>query len=154
MIDLNKRPSLCTSNKLVSRYSGRSLIHFRGLGAGIASTAFVQHNLSTTVVEIDPAVYEAAHRYFGLATPDPGHLFLEDARLWVRRRRMQTDHAAIESTASGPPPLFDIVVHDCFSGGGVPGHIFTVEFWQDLKVTMRNDGVVAVVIIILVSLQG
>lgn len=41
--------------------------------------------------------------------------------------------------------LYDIVVHDCFSGGGVPKHIFTVEFWEDLKTIVSPEGVVAVV---------
>jgi len=40
--------------------------------------------------------------------------------------------------------LFDIIVHDCFSGGGVPQHIFTVEFWEDLKAIISPEGVVAV----------
>lgn len=97
-------------------------------------------------MEIDPIVYEAARRYFGLAVPEPGHLFLEDARQWVYERRVQTEHHGGEdSITSEPPPLFDIVIHDCFSGGGVPSHIFTVDFWRDLRGTMKSDGVVAVV---------
>jgi hypothetical protein len=44
----------------------------------------------------------------------------------------------------GKPELYDIVVHDCFSGGGVPKHIFTVEFWEDLKMIMNPEGVLAV----------
>jgi hypothetical protein len=35
-------------------------------------------------------------------------------------------------------------VHDCFSGGGVPEHIFTIEFWEELKSIMTSDGVLAV----------
>jgi hypothetical protein len=38
-----------------------------------------------------------------------------------------------------------MVVHDCFSGGGVPQHMFTMEFWDDLKSVIHEDGVVAVV---------
>lgn len=38
-----------------------------------------------------------------------------------------------------------LVVQDCFSGGMVPGELFTVGFWEDLKVGMRSDGIVAVV---------
>lgn len=40
---------------------------------------------------------------------------------------------------------YDIVVHDCFSGGGVPEHLFTLEFWEDLKAVIHPDGVVVVV---------
>ena len=42
------------------------------------------------------------------------------------------------------PIKYDYIIHDCFSGGGVPEHIFTVEFWADLKKIMRDDGVLAV----------
>lgn len=109
-------------------------ITYSGLGAGISASAFHQHNISTTIVEIDPAVYTAARQYFGLPDPGEGNIFLEDARGWVARR--------VRSASSKP---FDIVIHDCFSGGGVPKHIFTVEFWDDLKGILSPEGVVGVV---------
>jgi len=100
----------------------------------------LRHNISTTIVEIDPAVYAAARQYFGLPDPGPNKVFLEDAKGWVTRKRksLATD---IESKQE----LFDIVVHDCFSGGAVPKHIFTLEFWGDLKAIMNPEGVIAVV---------
>lgn len=70
--------------------------------------------------------------------PTPSHLFLEDARNWVAGRRQILE-------TYDKQDLFDIVVHDCFSGGGVPEHIFTVEFWDDLRALMVPDGVLAVV---------
>lgn len=112
----------------------------RGLGAGISADAFIRHGISTTIVEIDPAVYDAARKYFGLEYPGDDHVFLEDARNWVNERR-----AAVQSNNNKNFPTFDIVVHDCFSGGGVPQHLFSVEFWNDLKWIMKPDGVVAVV---------
>jgi len=108
-----------------------------GLGTGISATAFSRHGISTTIVEIDPAVYDAARQYFGLPDPGPGKVFLEDARAWMTRKR-----ANIE--AGRPEVLFDIIVHDCFSGGGVPEHIFTREFWQDLKTVLDPEGVLVV----------
>ncbi|KAI0375810.1 S-adenosyl-L-methionine-dependent methyltransferase [Pilatotrama ljubarskyi] len=120
-----------------------------GLGTGIAATSFMRHNLDTTIIEIDPAVYDAAHRFFGLPSPRPEKLFIQDARPWVRNRSATLVESA---TATAPvaeadvtsPELFDIVVHDCFSGGGVPSHLYTQEFWSDLKNIVRPDGVVAV----------
>lgn len=103
-----------------------------GLGTGISATAFNRHGISTTIVEIDPAVYDAARRYFGLPDPGAGRIFLEDARNWVSRR---------ERTAA----LFDFVVHDCFSGGGVPEHIYTLEFWNNLSTLVEPGGTVVVV---------
>lgn len=91
-------------------------------------------------MEIDPAVYDVARKYFDLEYPGDGHVFLEDARNWVYERRV-----AVQSADKKSPPLFDMVIHDCFSGGGVPQHLFSVEFWNDLKSIIKPGGVVAVV---------
>ena len=104
---------------------------FSGLGAGIAAQAFIQHGLSTTIVEIDPAVYSAARDFFGV--PEPAAAYIEDARGWVQGR------------ASLGNETYDVIVHDCFSGGGVPAHLFTTEFWSDLRSIVSPDGIVAVV---------
>lgn len=93
----------------------------------------MKHGVTTTVVEIDPAVYAAATLHFGLPAVPEERLFLEDARGWVTRSRT--------TSASH----FDFVIHDCFSGGGVPAHIFTLEFWRDIEAIVAPDGVVAVV---------
>ncbi|KIY51928.1 spermine/spermidine synthase [Fistulina hepatica ATCC 64428] len=108
-----------------------------GLGTGISATGFMRHNISTTIIEIDPAVYDAAREYFALPDPGPGHVFLEDARGWVARNR-----AAARSISGSP--TFDFVVHDCFSGGGVPEHLYTVEFWDDMKALMQPEGIAVV----------
>lgn len=97
--------------------------------------------MSTTIVEIDPAVYAAARQYFGLPDPGPGRVFLEDARGWVIKKRAEI----VASSGEVKQELYDIVVHDCFSGGGLPKHIFTLEFWEDLKLVMNPEGVLAVV---------
>lgn len=89
-------------------------------------------------MEIDPAVYNASRTFFGLPDSGPDKVFLEDARPWTYNKR-----ASIE--AGNETASFDIVVHDCFSGGGVPQHIFTVEFWEDLKVIMLPDAILVVV---------
>ncbi|KAJ7653477.1 spermidine synthase [Mycena rosella] len=108
-----------------------------GLGVGISATAFNRHGIATTIVEIDPAVYDAARLYFGLPEHAPDNLFLEDARTWAARRRTDLESGAQHA-------LFDIIVHDCFSGGGVPEHIFTLEFWNDLKASLHPEGILAV----------
>ncbi|KAG6910941.1 hypothetical protein DXG01_005995 [Tephrocybe rancida] len=108
-----------------------------GLGAGTSATAFIRNQVPTTIIEIDPAVYDAARTYFGLPDPGPGKVFLEDARGWVERARGNIE-AGKEET------LYDFVVHDCFSGGGVPEHIFTMEFWVDLKTILQPEAVVVI----------
>lgn len=109
-----------------------------GLGTGLSTTALIRHGVNTTVVEIDPAVYDAARVWFGLPDPGPGNVFLEDAREFVKGRSQRVQ-------AGSEKNLYDIVVHDCFSGGGVPEHIFTTEFWGMLKTTMEAEGILVVV---------
>ncbi|KAF8827010.1 hypothetical protein HHX47_DHR5000616 [Lentinula edodes] len=109
-----------------------------GLGAGIAATAFHRHNLNVSIIEIDPAVYNAARKFFGLPDIGPNNVFLEDARGWAARKHVESQKPGTEST------LYDIVVHDCFSGGGVPQQLFSVEFLEDLKSVMHPEGVIAV----------
>lgn len=97
----------------------------------------MRHGVDTTIVEIDPAVYNAAKTYFGLPDPGEDKVFLQDARGWVARRK--------DCVKEGKCPLFDAAIHDCFSGGGVPQHIFTLEFWNDLRSIMHPDGVLVLV---------
>jgi hypothetical protein len=40
---------------------------------------------------------------------------------------------------------WSLVVQDCFSGGSVPGEMFTLEFWRDLSELVERDGIVAMV---------
>jgi len=109
-----------------------------GLGVGITNNSFRRHGIVTTVVDIDPVVCDYASQFFDLVRPDAIHI--EDARSWVH------DRAALHKSdiAKGKVPLFDMVIHDCFSGGSVPGHLFTIEFWDDLKQVVDPDGIVAV----------
>lgn len=116
------------------------MISHSGLGAGISATSFARQNIDVTVIEIDPAVYNASRQYFGLPDLDSDRVFLEDARAVVaekRRSMQQYGHSNVEK--------YDYVVHDCFSGGGVPAHLFTLQFWEDLKAIINPEGVVAVV---------
>lgn len=91
----------------------------------------MQLGLSTSIVEIDRAVYDAARDYFGL--PEPAAAYIEDGRGWMVRQ------------ASMRNGTYDIIIHDCFSGGGVPSHLFTMEFWASAKQVLDPEGIVAVV---------
>jgi spermidine synthase len=136
-------------------------ISFSGLGVGIAAHALMMdgvlvqitgeffssctYNLdvqaaSLSVTEIDPAVYHAAHQYFGLR--HPARLVLDDGA-----RSIETRAAAIRSAGRllRPRDQTDYVIHDCFTGGSVPAELFTKEFWWDLTMTMKTDGVLVVV---------
>ncbi|KAI0729446.1 hypothetical protein C8Q72DRAFT_317032 [Fomitopsis betulina] len=117
-----------------------------GLGVGTSGTAMMRHNISTTFVEIDEAVYEAARKYFALPEPEPGKLVLRDARKWLRERANELDANAGKSGTGQETAkeLYDYVIHDVFSGGSLPSLLFTQQFWNNTKKVMKPDGVLAV----------
>ena len=63
-------------------------------------------------------------------------VYFEDANRWVRSRA---------SAMSDSSTRYDYVVHDCFSGGSVPSHIYTVEFFASLQRLLADEGILAVV---------
>lgn len=99
------------------------------MGIGISAKSFVKFGLDVTVVEIDPVVHQFAQQYFGLpkisAVYQDGRSFIED--------RVKHDEK------------WDFIVHDVFTGGSVPSHLFTSQMWNTCKQALVLDGVLAVV---------
>lgn len=104
-----------------------------GLGIGTTPSALMAHGINTTVVEIDPVVYDFAVTYFGLP---PNHIsIIEDATTYVettRRAGRQGEH-------------YDYIIHDVFTGGAEPAALFTTDFIQGLWHLLKPDGVIAIV---------
>jgi spermidine synthase len=97
-----------------------------GQGAGhMAMTLRDHHGIVTDTVEIDPAVAEAASDYFGF-TPT-GEAMVGDARYEVRHLK-------------GP---YDLIIHDCFTGGSEPAHLLTVEALSQLRGPLSDRGLLA-----------
>ncbi|GAA5924080.1 hypothetical protein JCM3775_005590 [Rhodotorula graminis] len=101
-----------------------------GLGAGLSARALAQHGVNLTLVELDPAVYEFARDYFGVAEDvEAGEVVLEDAVTWVERQEGDK--------------LFDYIIHDVFTGGAVPAHLFLLPFLSRLSTLLHPSGVLA-----------
>ncbi|KAM0250361.1 hypothetical protein ACHAQJ_008669 [Trichoderma viride] len=101
-----------------------------GLGIGTTPSALVSHGIETTVVEIDPAVYEFAQKYFELKENHPA--VIEDAVKYTTRAANETKE------------IYDYIVHDVFTGGVEPVVLFTWEFFQNLYTLLKPDGVIAI----------
>ncbi|KAG9323270.1 hypothetical protein KVV02_006293 [Mortierella alpina] len=97
-----------------------------GLGVGIASGSLTQLGVLVDVVEIDPVVADYASKYFDW--PTPNNLYIQDGRQFIK---------------SAPEGKYDYVIHDVFTGGGVPPSLFSLEALQDIQRIMRPDGVLA-----------
>lgn len=108
---------------------------FIGLGIGTSPTAFIKHGINTTIVELDPVVHHFAMKYFDL--PGNHTAAIEDAVGFV-------DTEAIDH-----PKSYDYIVHDVFTGGAEPTALFTLEFLQGLDGLLKDDGVVAIVSMVL-----
>ncbi|KAH7312340.1 S-adenosyl-L-methionine-dependent methyltransferase [Stachybotrys elegans] len=101
-----------------------------GLGIGTTPTAFVEHGINTTVVEIDPVVHEFAVKYFGHKENNPP--VLQDAVSYTAE------------LAKAAPESYDYIVHDVFTGGAEPVDLFTLEFLQGLNALLKPEGVIAI----------
>jgi spermidine synthase len=97
-----------------------------GQGAGhMAMTLRDRYGIQTDTLEIDPAVAAAATEYFGFKPT--GRQIIGDARYAIRHL-----------TGS-----YDLIIHDCFTGGSEPAHLLTVESLQQLKNLLSPKGLLA-----------
>ncbi|GAB4364934.1 MAG: hypothetical protein Kow0060_22200 [Methylohalobius crimeensis] len=97
-----------------------------GLGSGHLANDFTRQGLQTDIIEIDPAVARSAQDFFGFRPP--GELWIGDARYQVRRIGKR----------------YDLIVHDCFTGGSEPVHLLSLEMLEDLRARLRPGGILAV----------
>lgn len=98
-----------------------------GLGAGhMVKLLDERYGLTTDALEIDPAVAKAATDYFGFRPS--GRLIVGDARHAIRH-------------LSG---RYDLIIHDCFTGGSEPAHLLTVETLAQLRGLLTEDGILAI----------
>jgi spermidine synthase len=96
-----------------------------GQGAGHMAMTLKKYGIVTDTLEIDPAVAEAASRYFGF-TPS-GKTIIGDARYEIRKL---TDK-------------YDLIILDVFTGGSEPVHLLTVETMMQLRSLLSNHGLLA-----------
>jgi spermidine synthase len=101
-----------------------------GLGVGITAKSFHDLGIRVTSVEIDPIVHRFAEKYFGLPRLD--RVVYRDGRAFIEK-----------SATIGEK--WDFIVHDVFTGGSVPPHLFTLEMWTLTKAVLASHGVLAVV---------
>jgi tetratricopeptide (TPR) repeat protein/MFS family permease len=81
------------------------------------------------VIEIDPEVTRVAFDYLGLS-PDTGIVnYNEDARMAVPKL---------------PEGQYDLVIGDAFNDLSVPYHLTTLEFNEQVRALLKDDGIYAV----------
>ena len=101
-----------------------------GNGGGSLAKWLAQHwpELELDVVEMDPAVVDAAERYFDYLPPPNHHVYVQDARTFLR----------------SSPVQYDVVWVDAFARHLIPFHLTTQEFFAELRRHVTPEGAVAV----------
>lgn len=85
-------------------------------------------DLELDVIEMDPSVVQAAERYFGYMPPPNHHVYVQDARTFLRNN----------------PNRYDLVWVDVFARHLIPFHVTTQEFFEELREHVNPEGAVAV----------
>ncbi|MEA2626679.1 MAG: hypothetical protein QOD06_2724 [Candidatus Binatota bacterium] len=96
-----------------------------GVGAGLLPNRLSAQGIAVDVIEIDPEVRRMAETYFGFVPS--GTVLIGDARYWIRKLERR----------------YDLIVHDCFTGGELPSHLFSVEVIRELESQLEKGGVFA-----------
>ncbi|WWC89273.1 uncharacterized protein L201_004194 [Kwoniella dendrophila CBS 6074] len=110
-----------------------------GLGAGVAASTFARRGMNVDIVEIDPVVYMAANDHFGLSSHQFVSTNIIDGANFVNQlATMKADNETDQESI----PIWDYVIQDCFTGGSVPGQMFTKEFWEELGEVVKDDGII------------
>ena len=95
-----------------------------GLGAGVVPKRLAARGIEVTAVEIDPASFIVARRFFGLGESNVKAV-QADARTYLR----------------GCAAKHEVVVVDLFHGDGTPDYLITRDFFADLRACLAPGGV-------------
>ena len=106
----------------------RALILGQGGGSLAKWLARYWPQLELDVVEMDPSVVKAAEQFFDYKPGRTHQTFVQDARVFLA------------STSA----KYDIIWVDVFARHLIPFHLTTQEFFAELRVHLRPEGVVAV----------
>lgn len=93
-----------------------------GMAGGSVAMEMEQIGLQVDAVDIDPRMPGIARDFFGM--PEAVQCFVDDARHFLNMAAKQ----------------YDVIVFDLFAGEGQPGHVFSLEAFQQVKRLLKPDG--------------
>lgn len=96
-----------------------------GLGGGHVAKNLNNKLIKTDTIEIDPAVADAALKYFDFKPV--GQFIVGDARAEIKVLQQH----------------YDYIIHDCFTGGAEPTHLLTQEMFSQLRNLLTEQGILA-----------
>lgn len=130
------QPSFSHPNQVSDDESEKKSALVIGLGTGSTPSALIAHDISTTILEIDPVVHKFATQYFSFPPPPffaANHTtIVQDATLYV------SNHANAEKK-------YNYIIHDVFTGGSEPTPLFTLSFLSSLRALLApSTGAIAI----------
>jgi spermidine synthase len=96
-----------------------------GLGGGHVARDLKSKGIVTDTIEIDPAVADAARAFFHFEPT--GRFLVGDARYEIKHLDRR----------------YDLIIHDCFTGGTEPTHLLTREMLSELRGLLNEGGLLA-----------
>ena len=101
-----------------------------GLGGGTLPMALrdLLPEARIDTVEIDEAVVRVAKEYFGYREDEYNRAIIQDARVYGKRSALRG-------------LTYDLVILDAFNGEYIPEHLMTVEFLEEMRALLSDDGV-------------
>ena len=101
-----------------------------GMGGGTIPMVLTEMypDAKIDVVEIDEAVVRVAQEYFAFRENDNMKIAVADARVFVKRAILQKQS-------------YDFIILDAFTGDYIPEHLMTLEFLEEVKTILDDDGV-------------
>lgn len=99
-----------------------------GLGGGSAANVFVKNGFRVSAVELDPRMVHVAEKYFELSEKTEVHV--DDARHYLKRK-----------LSNGMDRCrYDVILLDAFVGEVNPHHLFTREFFSEVRTVLKDSG--------------
>jgi spermidine synthase len=104
-----------------------------GLGGGVIPRELRHYypQLQIDVAEIDPDIPPVAERFFGFRQDQKLVVHVSDGRMFIKKQQRLN-----------PPPKYDLIVLDAFSGDYIPFHLMTKEFLEEARGILAPGGVV------------
>ena len=101
-----------------------------GLGGGTLPMALrdLLPEARVDTVEIDEAVVRVAKEYFGYREDEYNRAIIQDARVYGKRSALRG-------------LTYDLIILDAFNGEYIPEHLMTVEFLEEMRALLSDDGV-------------